>query len=79
MSAEETRVPYFPVAHRDSTGPGPTLLNGYGASCAPQLPGYLGLFGRPWMARGGSYVLANILGGGEYGPAWHNQVVREQS
>jgi prolyl oligopeptidase len=76
-SADGTRVPYFLVAHRDSTGPGPTLLSGYGAFRAPQLPGYLGLFGRLWLARGGTYALANIRGGGEYGPAWHEQVLRE--
>ncbi|WP_313865222.1 prolyl oligopeptidase family serine peptidase [Mycobacterium sp.] len=75
VSADETRVPYFLVSHRDATGPCPTLVSGYGAFRAPQLPGYLGLFGRLWMARGGSYVLANIRGGGEYGPAWHEQVV----
>ncbi|MDT5184418.1 MAG: prolyl oligopeptidase [Mycobacterium sp.] len=77
VSADGTRVPYFLVAHRDSTGPTPTLLSGYGAFRAPQLPGYLGLFGRLWMARGGSYALANIRGGGEYGPAWHEQALRE--
>ncbi len=77
VSADGTRVPYFLVAHRDSTGPTPTLLSGYGAFRAPQLPGYLGLFGRLWMARGGSYALANIRGGGEYGPGWHEQALRE--
>jgi prolyl oligopeptidase len=77
VSADGTRVPYFLVAHRDSIGPTPTLLSGYGAFRAAQLPGYLGLFGRLWMARGGSYALANIRGGGEYGPAWHEQALRE--
>jgi prolyl oligopeptidase len=75
-SADGTRVPYFLVAHRDSTGPGPTLLDGYGAFRVPQLPGYHGPMGRVWLARGGNYALANIRGGGEYGPAWHEQAVR---
>lgn len=76
-SADGTRVPYFLVSHRDSTNPGPTLLDGYGAFRVAQLPGYHGPLGRVWLARGGSYVLANIRGGGEYGPAWHEQAVRE--
>jgi prolyl oligopeptidase len=75
-SADGTRVPYFLVSHRDSTGPGPTLLDGYGAFRVAQLPSYLGSLGRLWLARGGSYALANIRGGGEYGPAWHQQAVR---
>jgi prolyl oligopeptidase len=76
-SADGTRVPYFLIAHRDSTGPSPTLLAGYGAFRVPQLPSYLGLAGRLWLARGGSYAVANIRGGAEYGPAWHDQAVRE--
>jgi prolyl oligopeptidase len=75
-SADGTRVPYFLLEHRDSTGPGPTLLLGYGAFRVPRLPGYFGVLGRLWLARGGTYALANIRGGGEYGPAWHEQVLR---
>jgi prolyl oligopeptidase len=75
-SADGTRVPYFLVTHRDSDGPGPVLLDGYGAFRAAQLPGYMGPLGRLWLSRGGSYALANIRGGGEYGPAWHEQAVR---
>ncbi len=76
-SADGTRVPYFLIAHQDTIGPSPTLLAGYGAFRMAQLPGYLGLAGRLWLARGGSYVVANIRGGAEYGPAWHDQAVRE--
>jgi prolyl oligopeptidase len=75
-SADGTRVPYFLVAHRDSIGCGPTLLLGYGAFRVPRLPGYFGVLGRLWLARGGTFALANIRGGGEYGPAWHEQVLR---
>jgi prolyl oligopeptidase len=75
-SLDGTRVPYFLVSHRDSTGPGPTLLDGYGAFRAAQLPSYLGVLGRLWLTRGGSYALANIRGGGEYGPVWHEPAVR---
>jgi prolyl oligopeptidase len=65
------------VAHRDSTGPGPTLLGGYGGFARSQLPSYLGgVFGRLWVERGGSYALANIHGGGEYGPDWYFQSIR---
>lgn len=49
-SADGTQVPYFLVAHRDSTEPGPTLLEGYGAFRVAKLPGYLGLAGRLWLA-----------------------------
>jgi prolyl oligopeptidase len=76
-SADGTQVPYFLVAQRDSNDPGPTILYGYGGFRAPQLPGYGGVLGRLWFARGGTYAVANIRGGGEYGPAWHDQAVRE--
>ena len=60
-----------------STGPGPTLLGGYGGFEVANTPGYAGVLGRLWLARGGTYVLANIRGGGEYGPTWHTQAMRE--
>jgi prolyl oligopeptidase len=75
-SDDGTQVSYFTVRHKDS-GPGPTLLSGYGAFRVAQLPGYLGVMGKQWLERGGAYALANIRGGGEYGPAWHDQAVRE--
>ena len=69
-------MPYFLVAQRDSAGPGPTLLAGYGAFLVASTPSYLDVAGRLWLARGGTYALPNIRGGGEYGPAWHDQAVR---
>jgi prolyl oligopeptidase len=76
ISADGTSIPYFVVGHRDADGPGPTLLSGYGAYGMSLTPGYAGATGRLWLARGGSYVLANIRGGGEYGPSWHTQTLR---
>jgi prolyl oligopeptidase len=76
-SADGTMIPYFVVGRRDSTGPGKTLLGGYGGFESSNTPGYGGVLGRLWLARGGTYVLANIRGGGEYGPLWHTQAMRE--
>ena len=76
-SADGTSIPYFVVGHRAATGPGPTLLGGYGGFEVSRTPGYDGVLGRLWLARGGTYVLANIRGGGEYGPGWHTQAMRE--
>ena len=76
-SDDGTMIPYFVVGHHDSTGPGPTLLGGYGGFENSNTPGYAGVLGRLWLARGGTYVLANIRGGGEYGPSWHTQAMRE--
>jgi len=73
-SADGTRVPYFVVG-----GPAaaPTLLTGYGGFEISQTPYYSGVIGRGWLARGGTYVVANIRGGGEYGPAWHRAALRQ--
>ncbi|MGE0220637.1 prolyl oligopeptidase family serine peptidase [Mycolicibacterium sp.] len=75
-SDDGTRIPYFVVGHRHGQGPGPTLLGGYGGFEVARTPGYDGVLGRLWLSRGGTYVLANIRGGGEYGPTWHTQAMR---
>jgi len=75
-SADGTRVPYFEVSRGD--GPGPTLLGGYGGFEVPRLPAYAPALGRAWLEAGGTYVLANIRGGGEYGPRWHQAGLRER-
>ncbi|HEX7322050.1 MAG TPA: prolyl oligopeptidase family serine peptidase [Mycobacterium sp.] len=74
-SKDATSIPYFVVRPDDATGP--TLLSGYGGFEVARTPGYDGVLGRLWLARGGTYVLANIRGGGEYGPRWHTQAMRE--
>ena len=76
-SKDGTAIPYFVVGHRDTTGPTPTLLGGYGGFEVSRTPGYDGVLGRLWLAHGGTYVMANIRGGGEYGPGWHTQAMRE--
>ena len=76
-SDDGTAIPYFVVGHRHTRGPGPTLLGGYGGFEVARTPGYDGVLGRLWLSRGGTYVLANIRGGGEYGPTWHTQAMRE--
>lgn len=78
LSDDGTRVPYFVVRREDADGPGPTLLGGYGGFEVSRLPGYAPVLGRAWLERGGTYVLANIRGGGEYGPAWHRAALREK-
>ena len=75
-SDDGTAVPYFVVRHRHDRSPRPALLGGYGGFEVSRTPGYDGVLGRLWLSRGGAYVLANIRGGGEYGPGWHTQAVR---
>jgi prolyl oligopeptidase len=75
-SADGTAVPYF-VVGPDRPGPGPTLLTGYGGFEISLTPSYNGIIGRGWLARGGTYVVANLRGGGEYGPRWHLSAIKE--
>ncbi|AMU22792.1 prolyl oligopeptidase family serine peptidase [Mycobacteroides abscessus] len=76
-SDDGTSIPYFVVRAKGSEAAGPTLLGGYGGFEVARTPGYDGVLGRLWLSRGGTYVLANIRGGGEYGPVWHTQAMRE--
>ncbi len=72
-STDGTMIPYF-VVHRRTMkhdGTNPTELTAYGGFGISSTPLYSGATGRLWLARGGVYVLANIRGGGEFGPAWH--------
>lgn len=78
-SKDGTRIPYFEVSRKDLVldGSHPTLLTGYGGFEISQLPYYSGGVGRGWLTRGGVYVVANIRGGGEYGPSWHQAALKK--
>ncbi len=52
-------------------GTNPTILYAYGGFEVSETPNYSDIVGKLWLERGGVYVLANIRGGGEFGPAWH--------
>ena len=77
-SADGTRVPYFVVWPKgaEATGDNPTLLYGYGGFEVSLTPSYSGVLGRAWTSQGGVYAVANIRGGGEFGPAWHQAAVK---
>ena len=72
-SKDGTQIPYFVVRPKDMKRDGstPTILNGYGGFQSSQLPVYSGTLGKLWLERGNAFVVANIRGGGEFGPAWH--------
>jgi prolyl oligopeptidase len=83
-SPDGTKIPYFLVRRKDVAGPAPVLMHAYGGFELAQTPGYLvsqpyrsGPLALFWVEQGNAYVLANIRGGGEYGPNWHNAVLRE--
>jgi len=80
VSKDGTRVPYFEIASKDIKldGSNRTLLYGYGGFEVSLQPFYSGSVGRAWLQRGGVYVVANIRGGGEYGPAWHQAALKEK-
>ena len=93
VSEDGTRVPYFQVSARNLPldGQNPTQLSGYGGFEISRTPAYSGTVGRAWLerrtagtaggsdghSRGGVYVVANIRGGGEYGPSWHRAALKE--
>ena len=77
-SSDGTRVPYFVVRPKDLPfdGTAPTLLYGYGGFEISLMPYYSGTVGAGWIERGGVYAIANIRGGGEYGPRWHQAALK---
>ncbi len=79
VSKDGTKIPYFIVKPKGMKADGSTatLLTGYGGFQVPRLPAYLGSTGKLWVEKGGAYVLANLRGGGEFGPNWHQTAIRE--
>lgn len=77
-SDDGTSIPYFVIRHRDTRdSPAPTVMSGYGGFEVSRTPGYGGASGIGWLEQGGTYVMTNIRGGGEYGPQWHTSVQKE--
>lgn len=79
VSQDGTKVPYFQVSQKGLVlnGSHPTLLYGYGGFEISLTPSYNPVVGRAWTSQGGVYVVANIRGGGEYGPRWHQAALKE--
>lgn len=78
-STDGEKIPYFVVRRKDVKydGSNPTLLYAYGGFEVSQTPSYSGTVGKLWLERGGVYVVANIRGGGEFGPRWHTAGLKE--
>jgi len=76
-SRDGTRIPYFVTRPKALAGPAPTVLYGYGGFEVSETPTYSANFGLLWLSRGGVFAVANIRGGGEYGPAWHQAALLE--
>lgn len=78
-SKDGTQVPYFVVYPKNykSDGTNPTVLYGYGGYQISMAPFYSGGWGTTWYQRGGVFVVANIRGGGEFGPAWHQSAIKQ--
>lgn len=78
-SDDGTKIPYFIVGTADAVNgsqAAPCLLDGYGGFEISRLPSYIATYGRAFLERGGVYALANIRGGGEFGPAWHQVALK---
>jgi prolyl oligopeptidase len=80
VSKDGTKIPYFVFVPKGFKAgePYPTLLYGYGGFEVSMRPNYSGTIGSSWVERGGVYVLANIRGGGEFGPKWHQGAMKEK-
>jgi prolyl oligopeptidase len=79
VSMDGSKIPYFQVSRKSPIrdGTNPTLLYGYGGFGVSLLPHYSPSVGAAWLERGGVYVVANIRGGHEFGPAWHYAARKE--
>jgi prolyl oligopeptidase len=79
LSQDGTRVPYFLIAKKDCKrdGKNPTLLYGYGGFEVSLTPSYSATVGVSWLEQGGVYAVANIRGGGEFGPRWHQAALKQ--
>jgi prolyl oligopeptidase len=75
-SKDGAKIPYFVTRPKNLRGPAPTVLYGYGGFEISLTPSYSANFGRLWLTHGGIYVVANIRGGGEFGPAWHEAATK---
>ena len=80
VSNDGTRIPYFQIgpAGLPRDGSTPTLLYGYGGFEIPLVPGYNATAGSAWLEKGHVYAIANIRGGGEFGPRWHQAALKEK-
>lgn len=78
-SADGEKIPYFVVtpAGFSSDATYPTLLSAYGGFEISRTPFYSGIIGSGWLSKGGVFVLANIRGGGEFGPRWHQAALQD--
>jgi prolyl oligopeptidase len=78
-SKDGTKVPYFVIMNRKArlNGKNPTVLYGYGGFEVSMKPSYSAVAGSAWLSQGGVYVLANIRGGGEFGPRWHQAALKQ--
>ncbi len=77
VSSDGVRIPYFVTRPREMSGPAPTILFGYGGFQVSFPPAYKPEMGKLWLENGGVFVQANIRGGGEFGPAWHQAALNE--
>jgi prolyl oligopeptidase len=77
-SKDGAKIPYFVTRPKNLSGPAPTILYGYGGFEVSLTPAYSANFGRLWLSHGGIYVVANIRGGGEFGPAWHDAALKNK-
>ncbi|MBI0537385.1 S9 family peptidase [Roseomonas sp. KE2513] len=71
VSVDGERIPYVQTGPAGETGEAPVHLSGYGGFRISRLPNYQGMQGKLWLERGGTTVVANIRGGGEFGTRWH--------
>ncbi len=77
VKSDNVEIPYFVIRKKGPIQVRPTIVNAYGGFQVPLYPGYEPVRGKLWLEGGGQFVIANIRGGGEFGPQWHQTALRE--